>query len=63
MPTAISFATLGRGNGLASCAYRKTFNAATHSGLYTLEEIMNNIRWRHSTIKNMIDWRRFTSGG
>ena len=29
----------------------------------TLEEIMNNIRWRHSTIKNMIDWRRFTSGG
>lgn len=29
----------------------------------TLEEIMNNIRWRHSTIKNIIDWRRFTSGG
>ena len=29
----------------------------------TLEEIINNIRWRHSTIKNMIDWRRFTSGG
>lgn len=28
-----------------------------------LEEIINNIRWRHSTIKNMIDWRRFTSGG
>lgn len=28
----------------------------------TLEEIMNNIRWRHSNIKNMIDWRRFTSG-
>jgi len=29
----------------------------------TLEEIMNNIRWRHSNIKNAIDWRRFTSGG
>jgi len=29
----------------------------------TLEEIINNIRWRHSTIKNMIDWRRFESGG
>ena len=29
----------------------------------TLEEIMNVIRWRHSTIKNIIDWRRFTSGG
>lgn len=29
----------------------------------TLEEIINTIRWRHSTIKNMIDWRRFESGG
>ena len=29
----------------------------------TLDEIMNNIRWRHSNIKNIIDWRRFTSGG
>lgn len=29
----------------------------------TLEEIMTNIKWRHSTIKNCIDWRRFTSGG
>jgi hypothetical protein len=29
----------------------------------TLEEIINNVRWRHSTIKNMIDWRRFESGG
>ena len=28
----------------------------------TLEEIINNIRWRHSTIKNIIDWRRFESG-
>jgi hypothetical protein len=28
-----------------------------------LEEIMTNIKWRHTTIKNMIDWRRFTSGG
>jgi hypothetical protein len=29
----------------------------------TLEEIINTIRWRHSTVKNMIDWRRFESGG
>ena len=29
----------------------------------TLDEIINNLRWRHSTIKNMIDWRRFESGG
>lgn len=35
----------------------------TKTILNTLEEIMNNIRWRHSNIKNMIDWRRFTSGG
>ena len=25
----------------------------------TLDEIINNLRWRHSIIKNMIDWRRF----
>ena len=29
----------------------------------TLDEIINTIRWRHSTIKNMIDWRKFESGG
>jgi hypothetical protein len=28
----------------------------------TLEEIINNIKWRHQSIKNAIDWRRFTSG-
>jgi hypothetical protein len=31
--------------------------------LDTLEEIMNTLRWRHSHIKNMIDFRRFTAGG
>ena len=31
--------------------------------LYTLDEIINNLKWRHSTIKNMIDWRRFEAGG
>ena len=31
--------------------------------LDTLEEIMNNIRWKHSHIKNMLDWKRFTAGG
>lgn len=29
----------------------------------TLKEIMDNIKWRHQTIKNMIEWRRFISGG
>jgi len=28
----------------------------------TLKEIMENIKWRHQTIKNMIEWRKFTSG-
>ena len=31
--------------------------------LDTLDEIINNLKWRHSTIKNMIDWRRFEAGG
>jgi hypothetical protein len=50
MPTATSFTALGKGNGLASCAYRKTFNAATHSGLYTLQEIMQ-LYWNTSSIR------------
>lgn len=29
----------------------------------TLEEIMQTIKWRHQSIRNMIDWRKFTSGG
>lgn len=29
----------------------------------TLEEIINTLRWRHQTVRNMIDWRRFVSGG
>jgi hypothetical protein len=28
----------------------------------TLEEIMSNIRFRNNNIKNMIEWRKFTSG-
>lgn len=28
----------------------------------TLEEIMGNIRWRHQNVKNIIEWRKFTSG-
>jgi len=28
----------------------------------TLEEILNNLKWRHSAIKNILDWRKFTSG-
>lgn len=29
----------------------------------TLEEIMGTLKWRHQQLKNMIEWRKFTSGG
>lgn len=50
MPTATEFFSIGRGNGLASCAYRKTFDASIHSGLYTLQEIMK-LYWNTSSIQ------------
>ena len=50
MPTATSFIALGKGNGLPTCAFRKTFNPATHSGLYTLQEIMQ-LYWNTSSIE------------
>lgn len=28
-----------------------------------LLEIINNLNWRHQSIRNAIDWMRFTSGG
>jgi len=28
----------------------------------SLKEILDSIKWRHQTIKNMIEWRKFTSG-
>lgn len=28
----------------------------------TLKDILDNIRWRHTTIKNIITWRQFTNG-
>lgn len=28
----------------------------------TLQEIIDNLKWRHQTIRNMIEWRRFESG-
>ena len=28
----------------------------------TLKEIMENIKWRHQSIKNAIEWHKFTSG-
>jgi hypothetical protein len=28
----------------------------------TLKEIIDNIKWRHQSIKNAIDWAKFTSG-
>lgn len=27
-----------------------------------LEEIMNNLRWRHTNVKNILDWKKFVSG-
>ena len=27
-----------------------------------LKEILDTVKWRHQTIKNMIEWRKFTSG-
>lgn len=29
----------------------------------TIKEMVDNIKWRHATIKNMLEWRRFESGG
>jgi hypothetical protein len=29
----------------------------------TLTEIVDNIKWRHQTIGNMIKWRMFEAGG
>ena len=28
----------------------------------TLKEIIGNVTWRHQTIKNSIDWKKFESG-
>ena len=28
----------------------------------TLQEIMDTLKWRHQSIKNMIEWKKFTSG-
>lgn len=28
----------------------------------SIEEILNTLRWRHTVIKNIIDWKKFTSG-
>jgi len=27
-----------------------------------LKEILDSVKWRHQTIRNMIEWRKFTSG-
>jgi len=31
--------------------------------LETLEEVINNLKWRHTTIKNMLDYKKWESGG
>lgn len=28
----------------------------------TLKEILDSVKWRHQTIKNMIEWRKFQAG-
>src|SRR5210317_276276 len=30
--------------------------------LETLKEILDNLKWRHQTIKNMIQWKQFEAG-
>jgi len=35
--------------------YQKTY-------VEVCKEILDNIKWRHTQIKNIIDWRRFQSG-
>jgi len=32
------------------------------TGVDALTEILDTLRWRHQHVRNMIDWRRFTSG-
>ena len=39
----------------AKIDYQKTI-------IETLEEIMGNIRWRHTHVKNILDFKKFTSG-
>jgi len=34
----------------------------TKTLISTLSDILESIKWRHLTIKNAIEWRRFTSG-
>jgi hypothetical protein len=29
----------------------------------SLSNIVDTLKWRHQTIKNMIDWRKFEAGG
>lgn len=29
----------------------------------TLKEIMENLKWRHQNIRNIIEWKRFEAGG
>jgi len=31
--------------------------------LSTTTEIVDTLKWRHQTIKNMIEWRKFEAGG
>jgi hypothetical protein len=30
--------------------------------IHVLEEILTSLKWRNQTIRNIIDWKRFTSG-
>lgn len=28
----------------------------------TLQEVLDSVKWRHQTIKNILEWKKFTSG-
>ena len=40
----------------------QTKMAYTEEMVAALKEILESIKWRHQTVKNMIEWRKFTSG-
>ena len=49
-------------NGKLSKEEIDEFGWNTQELIDTLKEILENIKWRHQNIKNIIEWNKFTSG-
>lgn len=30
--------------------------------IYTIKEIVDTLKWRHQTIRNMVEWKKFETG-